>query len=66
MTKHAESATPEETGRRLTNVDITPAMIEAGAQALRSSSRLYFDDPEIAENVFSAMIALANIPCDAG
>jgi hypothetical protein len=58
MTKHAESATQEETGRRLTDVEITPAMIEAGADALCLWEP--DDSPSlVVQSVFAAMLTAA-------
>ena len=54
MTKHAESATQDETGRRLTIVEITPAMIEAAEAAMRAWHPDYASWREGAETILRA------------
>jgi hypothetical protein len=60
------SGPSEGSAHQLGEIEITAAMIEAGVKALNASSRRYFDDAEIVENVFAAMVAPLDMPADAG
>ncbi len=47
------------TGRRLDTIEITPAMIAAGAHAVGGYDAPFLDDHEKAELIFRAMLAKA-------
>lgn len=61
MTYRDKPCTESETGRRLTKLDITPEMIEAGVQAIAetntdvANSESYKSLAELAVAIFAAM-----------